>query len=120
MVMVSSVVLGQRSGRLLGLTWSLVTWHVALHSTRGTCPRTAHVYTCTATVQHTCTRVQLPTVCSKLQPAGGARGPAADQPLTASIHAQLPARVLVPCHVPRARTCAGDPGRRGRVVMIGN
>ena len=113
-VVVSSVVLGQRSGRLLGLTWSLITWHVAPHSTR------VHVYTCTATVQHTCTRVQLPTVCSKLQPAGGARGPAADQPLTASIHAQLPARVLVPCHVPRARTCAGDPGRRGRVVMIGN
>ena len=49
-VMVSSEVLGHCPGRLLGLTWSLVTWHVAPHSTRvhvySYC--TAHVYTCTA------------------------------------------------------------------------
>ena len=38
MVMVSSEVLGHCPGRLLGLTWSLVTWHVAPHSTR------VHVY----------------------------------------------------------------------------
>ena len=37
-VVVSSVVLGHCPGRLLGLTWSLVTWHVAPHSTR------VHVY----------------------------------------------------------------------------
>ena len=43
-VMVSSEVLGHCPGRLLGLTWSLVTWHVVLYSTR------VHVYSYTLSV----------------------------------------------------------------------